>query len=82
MIIYDMIKKMIGRSTLRCCLEELYMMIRTQQQKPHCPPQRFISAMLTALSDLSIQYMYSKIISRVESLYNSAIGAGSSQRDR
>lgn len=50
-IIYDIIKKKICRSTVCCCLEELYMMIRTQQQKSHSPPQRSISAMLTALSD-------------------------------
>lgn len=58
-------KKNMGRSTVCCCLNELYTIIRTQQQKPHCPPMRFISAILTDL--LTEVYMYSEIISSVES---------------
>lgn len=63
-IIYDMAQNN-GRFTVCSCLNELYTMIRTQQQKPHCPPLRSISAILTAL--LTEVYMYSGIISSVES---------------
>lgn len=63
------------KKTVCCCLKELYTMIRTQQQKHtvhHHQP--FWQLYLTEV------YTYSKITSSV--VYNCAVGAGSSQRER
>ena len=60
-------KTNISRSIVCCCLKELYTMIRTQPQTPHCPPPGFRSATLTSFF-LTDVYEYIKIISSVESI--------------